>query len=341
MEAVLAAWLNQVEIYFSILQRKAISPADFADLEDLATRILDLPEPLQRRRNTLRLEVHPPRPQRLPNPPTTPRPHDVREASSLTLRNLERCPPVPLTSGPGSDESRSRCPGLADRRRALGEEHTRKVSQLHRLLLEFLPGGAKLDLSAAQAKALLAKVGPRDLVGKTRRRLAAELGHRPRAELHPSVPQWSPSTRRPSQALGQPVAELGVEVARGPEVTPGHEGGLEEPVASLHETLGLRVVRRQPLQRGSQGAGERPDRSACRLPRPMPDSLSQINRRCTRPSCCSSSHIPNSRSCVCLVGIMRPTGKPPVRRGNHQHRQQRLAGVLEWDLLGLLAHGSG
>lgn len=64
---------------------------------------------------------------------------------------------------------------LADRRRALGEEHTRKVSQLHALLLELLPGGAKKDLSATQAKALLAKVRPRDVVGKTRRRLAAEL----------------------------------------------------------------------------------------------------------------------------------------------------------------------
>ena len=64
---------------------------------------------------------------------------------------------------------------LADRRRSLGEEHTRKVSQLHAVLLELLPGGAKKDLSAAQAKALLAKVRPRDLVGKTRRRLAAEL----------------------------------------------------------------------------------------------------------------------------------------------------------------------
>jgi transposase len=64
---------------------------------------------------------------------------------------------------------------LADRRRSLGEEHTRKVSQLHALLLELLPGGAKKDLSAAQAKALLAKVRPRDQVGKTRRRLAAEL----------------------------------------------------------------------------------------------------------------------------------------------------------------------
>ena len=64
---------------------------------------------------------------------------------------------------------------LADRRRVLGEDHTRMVAQLHHLLLELIPGGAKKDLSAAQAKALLAKVRPRDLAGKTRRRVAAEL----------------------------------------------------------------------------------------------------------------------------------------------------------------------
>jgi transposase len=64
---------------------------------------------------------------------------------------------------------------LADRRRSLGEDHTRMVSQLHRLLLELIPGGAPVSLSAAQAKALLVKVRPRDAAGKTRRRVAAEL----------------------------------------------------------------------------------------------------------------------------------------------------------------------
>ena len=64
---------------------------------------------------------------------------------------------------------------LADRRRSLGEDHTRIVSQLHQHLLELIPGGAKRDLSAAQAKVLLARVRPRDVVGKTRRRVAAEL----------------------------------------------------------------------------------------------------------------------------------------------------------------------
>lgn len=64
---------------------------------------------------------------------------------------------------------------LVDRRRSIGEEHTVKVNQLHALLLELIPGGAKRDLSAAQARKILASVRPRDVVGKTRKRVAAEL----------------------------------------------------------------------------------------------------------------------------------------------------------------------
>jgi transposase len=36
---------------------------------------------------------------------------------------------------------------LVDRRRWLGEDHTKMVSKLHQLLLELVPGGAKKDLS--------------------------------------------------------------------------------------------------------------------------------------------------------------------------------------------------
>ena len=64
---------------------------------------------------------------------------------------------------------------LADRRRSLGEDHTRMISWLHQLLLEPIPGGAKKALSAAQARELLAGVRPRDAAGKARRRVAAEL----------------------------------------------------------------------------------------------------------------------------------------------------------------------
>jgi hypothetical protein len=43
------------------------------------------------------------------------------------------------------------------------------------------------------------------------------------------------------------------------------------------------------------------------LRRPIPDSLSQINRRGTRPSWVSSSQHPSSRSWVLRVGIIRPS----------------------------------
>ncbi|SDY44064.1 DDE superfamily endonuclease, partial [Modestobacter sp. DSM 44400] len=35
-----ASWLNQVEIFFSIVQRKVIKPGDFADLDALVERLL-------------------------------------------------------------------------------------------------------------------------------------------------------------------------------------------------------------------------------------------------------------------------------------------------------------
>jgi transposase len=64
---------------------------------------------------------------------------------------------------------------LVDRRDELGRARTQTVNRLHRLLLELLPGGAKKFLSAAQARTLIATVKPREIVGKTRRRLAVEL----------------------------------------------------------------------------------------------------------------------------------------------------------------------
>lgn len=70
------------------------------------------------------------------------------------------------------------------------------VCQLHHLLLQLIPGGAKKDLSAAQAKALLASVRPRDAAGKTRRRVAAELMGPRRSSIHPRDPLGR--DRRPS-----------------------------------------------------------------------------------------------------------------------------------------------
>ena len=36
-----ASWLNQIEIVFSVIQRKVVKPADFADLDILAQRLID------------------------------------------------------------------------------------------------------------------------------------------------------------------------------------------------------------------------------------------------------------------------------------------------------------
>ena len=63
---------------------------------------------------------------------------------------------------------------LVDRRAELSRLRVQAVNRLHRLLSELVPGKAKRDITALQAKAILAGVRPRDLAGKTRRRLAVE-----------------------------------------------------------------------------------------------------------------------------------------------------------------------
>ena len=48
------------------------------------------------------------------------------------------------------------------------------VNRLQRLLSELVPGQSKKDITPLQAKKILAGVRPRDLAGKTRKRLALE-----------------------------------------------------------------------------------------------------------------------------------------------------------------------
>jgi transposase len=63
---------------------------------------------------------------------------------------------------------------LTDRRDELARQRVQTVNRLQRLLSELIPGQRKRDLSALQAKALLASVRPRDVAGKTRRRIAVD-----------------------------------------------------------------------------------------------------------------------------------------------------------------------
>ena len=43
-----ASWLNQIEIYFSILQRKVLTPNDFCSLESLADTIIEFQKRYER-----------------------------------------------------------------------------------------------------------------------------------------------------------------------------------------------------------------------------------------------------------------------------------------------------
>jgi transposase len=63
---------------------------------------------------------------------------------------------------------------LCDRRDELSRAHAQGLNRLHRLFLELLAGGAPVKQSVDQYARLLATVRPRDQVGKTRRRMAAE-----------------------------------------------------------------------------------------------------------------------------------------------------------------------
>jgi transposase len=63
---------------------------------------------------------------------------------------------------------------LADRRDELSKTRVQAANRLHRLLAELVPGQGKKNITTGQAKAILATVRPRDVVGKVRRRLASE-----------------------------------------------------------------------------------------------------------------------------------------------------------------------
>jgi len=89
--------VNQVEIYFSILQRKAISPAD---LDHLAERVLAFHERYNTAAGTLRLNLPPRRPQQFSTTTWRPRSPETPQHRGMTPDELRACPltqPASLT----------------------------------------------------------------------------------------------------------------------------------------------------------------------------------------------------------------------------------------------------
>jgi hypothetical protein len=63
---------------------------------------------------------------------------------------------------------------LCDRRDELSKAGAQGLNRMYRLLAELVPGGVPTKKSVAQYRVMLAAVRPRDQLGRTRRRLAAE-----------------------------------------------------------------------------------------------------------------------------------------------------------------------
>jgi transposase len=95
---------------------------------------------------------------------------DAVDAHSIAMVAV-RTPGLRVISADGELEALRM---LTDRRDELARQRVQTVNRLQRLLTELVPGHHKRDLSARQAKAILARIRPRDAAGKTRRRIAAE-----------------------------------------------------------------------------------------------------------------------------------------------------------------------
>ena len=81
-----ASWLNQIEI-FSVIQKKVVTPNDFASLEELSATLLAFTRPVQPDRPAVQLEIHRSRPARPHGP------HQPPQAASPSWTNRNRRPP--------------------------------------------------------------------------------------------------------------------------------------------------------------------------------------------------------------------------------------------------------
>ena len=121
-----ASWLNQVEIYFSVVQRKVLTPGDFADLAALEAALLGLPTPIRNRRAALRVDVYAPRFDRAAGP-TRPR----RAAAGRVMENTS-LPSLQVFILIGSPNDAPVMQGAVDVLKELGISVEMTVASAHR-----------------------------------------------------------------------------------------------------------------------------------------------------------------------------------------------------------------
>jgi hypothetical protein len=92
-----ASWLNQIEIYFSIVQRKVLTPNDFTDLAEVEQRLLGFQRRYQQ--TAMPFDWRFTRPTWTDsyadwtNQPSPSKPHDHRASSSISSRRLQTAQP--------------------------------------------------------------------------------------------------------------------------------------------------------------------------------------------------------------------------------------------------------
>ena len=78
-----ASWLDQAEIYFSVVQRKVVNPNDFTDLAQIRDRLAAFEIRYNAIARAVQLEVHPHRPRRPAAPHRRPRQDPAPRHGSL------------------------------------------------------------------------------------------------------------------------------------------------------------------------------------------------------------------------------------------------------------------
>jgi hypothetical protein len=88
-----ASWLNQVEIYFSVVQRKLLIP-DHSQPRHPGQTAHRVRGPLQHRRPTVRLALQPPRPRPSPHPDRRVTPDELTDVTTSSGRPRSTPPPA-------------------------------------------------------------------------------------------------------------------------------------------------------------------------------------------------------------------------------------------------------
>jgi hypothetical protein len=121
-----ASWLNQAEIYFSVVQRKVLTPNDFPNLDALEERLLAFGRRYEQIAAPVPMEVHArrPRPTQPPTRSTSSRPGRLTHEYVGELPSQSTKPPGPAWTGAVEQTWAPRRPSGSPRRPSDPSEET-------------------------------------------------------------------------------------------------------------------------------------------------------------------------------------------------------------------------